>query len=155
MLLYLNKGTWVEHGDALEKDVRAARAAGLKLILVHENDSSKGACDFGAFFATTPQELINQGLYSDIAIALHTPPHRAVSLALVAQAVGAIKARTNLGEASVSGLQKALSKAKLRRPGSSKRELKTQSSAASLSNMVEVVASSSQGRQGEESSTPV
>ena len=28
---------------------------------------------------------------SDIAIALHTPPHRAVSLALVAQAIGAKK----------------------------------------------------------------
>ena len=27
--------------------------------------------------------------HSDIAIALHTPPHRAVSLALVAQAIGA------------------------------------------------------------------
>tara|TARA_B110001452_G_scaffold105549_2_gene87497 strand:- start:905 stop:1087 length:183 start_codon:yes stop_codon:yes gene_type:complete len=60
-----------------------------------------------------------------------------------------------VGEASVGGLQKALSKAKLRRQGSSKRELKTQSSSASQSNMVEVVASSSQGNQGEESSTPV
>ena len=29
--------------------------------------------------------------HSDIAIALHTPPHRAVSLALVAQAIGAKK----------------------------------------------------------------
>ena len=48
-----------------------------------------------------------------------------------------------------------LSKAKLRLRRSSKRELKTQSSAASQSNMVEVVASSSQGSQGEESSTPV
>ena len=30
---------------------------------------------------------------SDIAIALHTPPHRAVSLALVAQALGAIQGK--------------------------------------------------------------
>ena len=29
--------------------------------------------------------------HSDIAVALHTPPHRAVSLALVAQAIGAKK----------------------------------------------------------------
>ena len=91
MLLYLNKHTWVEHGDALEKDVRASQAAGLKVLLVHENDASKGGCDFGLFFATTPPGLINDGLYSDIAIALHTPPHRAVSLTLVAQAVGAVK----------------------------------------------------------------
>ena len=41
--------------------------------------------------ATTPQGLIEEGIYKEIAIALHTPPHRAVSLALVAQALGATK----------------------------------------------------------------
>ena len=38
---------------------------------------------------TAPQGLIEEGIYKEIAIALHTPPHRAVSLALVAQALGA------------------------------------------------------------------
>ena len=33
---------------------------------------------------------------SDIAIALHTPPHRAVSLALVAQALGASQGKGRL-----------------------------------------------------------
>ena len=33
---------------------------------------------------------------SDIAIALHTPPHRAVSLALVAQALGATQEKGRL-----------------------------------------------------------
>ena len=33
---------------------------------------------------------------SDIAIALHTPPHRAVSLALVAQALGATQGKGQL-----------------------------------------------------------
>ena len=33
---------------------------------------------------------------SDIAIALHTPPHRAVSLALVAQALGATQGKGRL-----------------------------------------------------------
>ena len=33
---------------------------------------------------------------SDIAVALHTPPHRAVSLALVAQALGAIQGKGRL-----------------------------------------------------------
>ena len=37
------------------------------------------------------QALIDEGIYKEIAIALHTPPHRAVSLALVAQALGATK----------------------------------------------------------------
>ena len=54
---------------------------------------AKGATDFGNFFGLTPEELINGGIYNDIAIALHTPPHRAVSLALLAQAVGAVKLR--------------------------------------------------------------
>jgi hypothetical protein len=97
MLLYLNQKTWVEEGEVLERDVRAARAtqAGIKIVLVHENDPEKGGCEFGMFFGTTPQELITDGIYSDIAIALHTLPHRAVSLALVAKAVGAVK-RTGL-----------------------------------------------------------
>ena len=34
---------------------------------------------------------------SDIAIALHTPPHRAVSLALVAQALGATQEKGRVG----------------------------------------------------------
>ena len=65
MLLYLNKDTWVEQGEALERDVRAARQvqADLKVITVHENDKEKGGCEFGDFFGTTPQELIDDGIY--------------------------------------------------------------------------------------------
>ena len=65
MLLYLNKDTWVEQGEVLERDVRAARQlqAGLKVVMVHENDQEKGGCEFGDFFGTTPQELIDDGIY--------------------------------------------------------------------------------------------
>ena len=65
MLLYLNKDTWVEQGEVLERDVRAARKvqAGLKVVVVHENDKEKGGCEFGDFFGTTPQELIDDGIY--------------------------------------------------------------------------------------------
>ena len=65
MLLYLNKDTWVEQGEVLERDVRAARKvqAGLKVVMVHENDQEKGGCEFGDFFGTTPQELIDDGIY--------------------------------------------------------------------------------------------
>ena len=45
---------------------------------------------------------------SDIAIALHTPPHRAVSLALLAQALGATK-----GKGRLSRISAALSTASL------------------------------------------
>eukprot|EP00964_Phaeocystis_antarctica_P104175 scaffold69313_cov66-Phaeocystis_antarctica.AAC.5 len=106
MLLYLNKDTWVEQGDVLERDVRAARTlqAGLKVVMVHENDKENGGCEFVDFFGTTPQELIDDGIYSDIATALHTPPHRAVSLALMAQALGATQ-----GKGRLSRIIKALS----------------------------------------------
>ena len=64
MLLYLNKDTWVEQGEVLERDVRAARKViGLKVVVVHENDKEKGGCEFGDFFGTTPQELIDDGIY--------------------------------------------------------------------------------------------
>ena len=118
MLLYLNKDTWLEQGEMLERDVRAARKAGLNIVMVHENDKGKGGCEFVDFFGTTPQELIDDGIYrsacnlileccpptnalcvpcgSDIAIALHMPSHRAVSLALVAQALGATQGKGRL-----------------------------------------------------------
>ena len=35
-------------------------------------------------------DLIDDGIYNDIAIALHAPPHRSVSLGLMAQALGAM-----------------------------------------------------------------
>jgi hypothetical protein len=65
MLLYLNDKTWVEQGDVLERDVRAAREGqpDLKIVMVHENDPKKGGCDFGLMFSTTPQELIDGGIY--------------------------------------------------------------------------------------------
>ena len=63
MLLYLNKDTWLEQGEMLERDVRAARKAGLNIVMVHENDKGKGGCEFVDFFGTTPQELIDDGIY--------------------------------------------------------------------------------------------
>ena len=65
MLLYLNKDTWVEQGEVLERDVRAARKLqpGLKIVMVHENDKEKGGCEFADLFGTTPQELIDDGIY--------------------------------------------------------------------------------------------
>ena len=76
-----------KHGS----DNRKHKDEEIKIVMVHENDVSKGACDFDSFFGRTPQGLIDQGIYKEIAIALHTPPHRTVSLALVAQALGATK----------------------------------------------------------------
>ena len=41
--------------------------------MVHEEDKERGGCDFTRFFAQTPTDLIDDGLYSDIATAFH--PH--------------------------------------------------------------------------------
>ena len=79
-------------GSSLNKrEVGSASAAKIRIVLVHEADPSKGGCEFGTFFGTTPQGLIDEGIYKEIAIALHTPPHRSISLTLVAQALGATK----------------------------------------------------------------
>ena len=65
MLLLLNTDTWVKQGEVLERDVRAARKlqASVKVVVVHENDKEKGGCEFGDFFSTTPQGLIDDGIY--------------------------------------------------------------------------------------------
>ena len=79
-------------GSSLEqRGAGAASTNKIRIVLVHESDPAKGGCEFGTFFGTTPQGLVEEGIYKEIAIALHTPPHRAVSLALVAQALGATK----------------------------------------------------------------
>ena len=53
-----------------------------------------GGCQFSRFFQTTPQDLIDDGLYKAIAIAIHPGAHRAVSLSLVAMACGALPKNT-------------------------------------------------------------
>lgn len=62
--------------------------------MAHENDPERNGCEFAQMFQTTPQDLIDDGLYKSIAIALHEMPHREVSLALVAQACGAKPSKT-------------------------------------------------------------
>lgn len=47
--------------------------------------------EFARFFGTCPAYLIEEGLFSDIAIAMHQMPHRSVSLALTARALGAVR----------------------------------------------------------------
>ena len=89
MLLYLNKDTWVEQGEVLERDVRAARKlqADLKVVLVHENDKAKGGCEFGDLFGTTPQELIDDGIYRSgrrLSLIACCPIERAITSALCA-----------------------------------------------------------------------
>ena len=65
MLLYLNQETWSD--ERLAEQVKQAREDKLKIVMAHENDPEKGGCIFARFFETTPQELITDGLYRDMA----------------------------------------------------------------------------------------
>jgi hypothetical protein len=89
MLLYLNKNTWTSD-PRLADEVRLVMARGGKIVMAHENDTAYGGCAFDTFLQTTPQELIDGGLYAPLAIALHAgDEHRAVSKRLLAVALGA------------------------------------------------------------------
>ena len=48
-----------KHGS----DNRKHKDEEIKIVMVHENDPKKGGCDFGLMFSTTPQELIDGGIY--------------------------------------------------------------------------------------------
>ena len=118
------------------EQVRAARAAGIVVVLVHECDPTRGGCEFGAFFGTTPQELIDDGLYARVAIALHSGQHRTVSLCLLAREVGAVRYRMKeaLREKSGAVVDAAMRKvAERREPAPKKPSLKAATMALRLS----------------------
>ncbi len=90
MLLYLNYDTFVGENKAeLAREVTWAQRRGVPILMVHENDPARGGCAFDRFFQTTPQDLIDAGLYRKIAIALQPGAHRLISLAMAAKGLGA------------------------------------------------------------------
>ena len=89
-LLYLNDQTFINDQGALATELRAALEAGLTVAMIHEKDAARGGCDFGNFFQTTPQDLIDNKLYSALAIAFVSgDAHRTVSRKLFARTLGA------------------------------------------------------------------
>ena len=92
MLLYLCTETFLGSvGDVLAQEVREARRLGLPIVMVHECDPKRNGCPFSLFFRTTPEDLIICNLYGAIANAFHTEPHRQISMANVAKALGAVE----------------------------------------------------------------
>ncbi|KAL1507993.1 hypothetical protein AB1Y20_007595 [Prymnesium parvum] len=90
VLLYLNTDTFLGvDGQTLANDVRLAWAAGVEVVLVHENDEHLCGCPFSRFFETTPQELVQDGLYKRLAVPFQPSPYREISQALLALALGA------------------------------------------------------------------
>jgi hypothetical protein len=83
MLVYLNDLTWTRGESSGEQgseqfaaEVHQAMDAGVHVLLTHEmigeGQDSRFPCDFSTFFVcdrgTTPQELLQRGIYSSIAI---------------------------------------------------------------------------------------
>ena len=91
-LLYLNVDTFCsDAGEQLAAELRRARAAKLPIVMAHENDPQRGGCAFERFFQTTPKDLTKNRLYKSLAYAAYPGnAHRAVSLALIAKALGAV-----------------------------------------------------------------
>ena len=91
-LLYLNADTFVgDSGMQLADQVRKVRAAKMPIVMVHENDQQRGGCAFERICRVTASDLINDGLYTALAIAAYPGDnHRAISLALIAKALGAV-----------------------------------------------------------------
>ena len=87
----LNQDTYLgPEGKVFAQEVRQARAAGLRLALIHEKDDLLRGCDFSTFFETTPTDLLNDGIYSTLATTfVGGTAHRAVSRALLAKTLGA------------------------------------------------------------------
>ena len=98
-LLLLNRSIFQdEHGEELAREVRAALHSGAALLLVHEVDEERDGCDFDTFFSITPADLLDSGIFNQMASALHAgTEHRLLSLAVVAQQLGAVSRKSLRG----------------------------------------------------------
>ena len=95
MLLYLNGQTWTrgEDSTALADEVIKAMDKGVHILLTHEmpgvgGQETRFGCEFGNFFVcadgTTPQELLQLGIYDQIATPLRGGAWREASMVMVA-----------------------------------------------------------------------
>jgi len=114
-LLYLSTDTFVgELGRRFGEQVGALLERRVPCLMIHEADDEKRhGCEFGHFFTTTPQDLIDSGIYNQLAITFCPGLHRRVSYGLSAKALGAKKLSIfeqhaqNLSEASLQARHSA------------------------------------------------
>ena len=113
-LLYLSQQTFMgEVGETFAEEVRRAHAAGHPIAMIHETDPQRHGCEFANFFQSTPQDLIDSGLYKALAVAFMSgEAHRSVSRKLLAKALGAVVNNTGvvsrLSQASYLGSLKRM-----------------------------------------------
>ena len=92
MLVYLTDETWTSPtAAAFAEEVQRAIDLDIHLLLAHEmpglNDGPRHACEFSSFFTTTPQTLIDNKLYNQIAIPLKGDEWRKPSLSMMMEAI--------------------------------------------------------------------
>jgi hypothetical protein len=115
MLLYLTAHTWTRGADtdALAGEVEEALGLGVHILLVHEmpgigGQEHRNGCEFGAFFASpdgaTPRELLNRGIYSEVAVPLKGGAWRNASMALLGSALSMTKEEAKDAAAGVDVL---------------------------------------------------
>jgi len=95
-LVYLTGVTWKRKASSKQfgLEVMKAMDLGVHLLLVHEmpgvgGQAERHGCDFGTFFSdTVPNELLQRGIYSQIAIALKGGEWRKASMAMLSSVLG-------------------------------------------------------------------
>ena len=118
MLLYLNSQTWTrgEASAALAAEVAQAMDLGVHVLLAHEMPGTGGqteryGCEFGRFFAcddgATPQELLQRGVYREVAVPLKGGPWREASMTLFGVALGLTKEQQSVTANQLGLLQDA------------------------------------------------
>ena len=86
-LLYLNIETFTKNSAELEGELQQLLDVKVPVVMIHERRQEYGACEFSRFFALCDR-VVAKNLFSDLAIPLLDGPHKAVSLALVAEKLG-------------------------------------------------------------------
>jgi hypothetical protein len=83
LLIYLTKDTFVGDNGTLANVVQRALDRSIPLMLVHEQDPSRGACAFRVFYSHAPDFLLKPPykIFDIVAVPLYfSPEHREVSL---------------------------------------------------------------------------
>ena len=93
---------------AFDRQARHQARQDFHLVLVHEQDTAKGACPFRTFFEQTPVELQKKyRLYDTLAVPLYpSPEHRSVSLRYALRNMGAVPSKRSKVGTSASAMQR-------------------------------------------------
>ena len=115
VLVYLTAQTWTRANasSVFGSEVGRAMDAGVRLLLVHEmlgvgGQEARFGCEFAKFFScddgATPVELLNRGIYDEIAIALKGGEWRKTSMVMLTKAFAGFNA---IGEKDANELKSA------------------------------------------------